>query len=193
MLNYLWAFMILAGVVYGTITGNISDIGDGFIEGGGEAVSLCITMLGIMSLWTGIMNIAQKSGVIASFEKKLRPLLHFLFPGVAMGHKAMEYISTNIIANFFGLGWAATPAGLKAMEQLALINTDKERASNDMCTFLVINISSIQLIPVNIIAYRAQYGSVNPSAVIVPGIIATTVSTLAGVIFCKIMCGKKRK
>ena len=198
MLNYLWAFMILTGVVYGTVTGNAEALGNGIMEGGGEAVSLCITMLGVVSIWTGLMNIAQKSGLIESLREKLRPVIRYLFPSVPPGHPAAEYIAMNLIANICGLGWAATPAGLKAMEQLAVIQDEKagchiETASDDMCTFLVVNISSIQLIPVNIIACRMQYGSTNPAAIIVPGLIATTVSTAAGIICCRIFSGKRHK
>lgn len=191
MLNFLWAGMILLGVAYGAAAGRIEDVSNGFIEGGGEAVSLCITMLGIVSLWTGVMEIARKSGLIAGLKKKIAPLIKWLFPDVPPEHPASEYIAINLIANFCGLGWAATPAGLKAMEALAVLQDERAghhvtNASDAMCAFLVINISSIQLIPVNIIAYRAEYGSVNPAAIIIPGIIATTISTLAGVIFCKI-------
>ena len=191
MLNFLWAGMILLGVTYGAAAGRIEDVSNGFIEGGGEAVSLCITMLGIVSLWTGVMEIARKSGLIAGLKKKIAPLIKWLFPDVPPEHPASEYIAINLIANFCGLGWAATPAGLKAMEALAALQDERAghhvtNASDAMCAFLVINISSIQLIPVNIIAYRAEYGSVNPAAIIIPGIIATTISTLAGVIFCKI-------
>lgn len=197
MLNYLWIFMIVAGVLYGMFTGNISEVSKGFIEGGGEAVSLCLTMAGIVSLWTGIMNIASKSGLVDSVKRKIRPLIKLLFPDVPPEHKASEYIALNMIANLCGLGWAATPAGLSAMEELARLQDERagyhvEMASNAMCTFLVINISSIQLIPVNIIAYRAEYGSVSPTAVVLPGIIATVVSTLAGVIFCLIMNHRKK-
>lgn len=191
MLNFLWAGMILLGVAYGAAAGRIEDVSNGFIEGGGEAVSLCITMLGIVSLWTGVMEIARKSGLIAGFKKKISTLIKWLFPDVPPDHPASEYIAINLIANFCGLGWAATPAGLKAMEALAALQDERAghhvtKASDAMCAFLIINISSIQLIPVNIIAYRAEYGSVNPAAIIIPGIIATTISTLAGVIFCKI-------
>ena len=191
MLNFLWAGMILLGVAYGAAAGRIEDVSNGFIEGGGEAVSLCITMLGIVSLWTGVMEIARKSGLIAGLKKKIAPLIKWLFPDVPPEHPASEYIAINLIANFCGLGWAATPAGLKAMEALAALQDERAghhvtNASDAMCAFLVINISSIQLIPVNIIAYRAEYGSVNPAAIIIPGIIATTISTLAGMIFCKL-------
>lgn len=198
MLNYLWAFMILAGIIYGTATGNIEAVGNSIIEGGGEAVSLCITMLGVISLWTGVMKIAEKSGIIDKMQKGISPLINFLFPNIPKNHPARGHITVNFIANFLGLGWAATPAGLNAMKELA--NLEKERhgeeskfASDEMCTFLIINISSIQLIPVNIIAYRAQYGSVNPAAIVLPGLIATTISTLAAVIFCKIMSHRRKK
>ncbi len=193
MLNYLWTFMIIAGIVYGTMTGNIEGVSNGLIEGGGEAVSLCITMLGIVSIWTGLMNIAQKSGLIESIQKKIQPLIHYFFPNIPKGHPAAEYITINIIANLCGLGWAATPAGLKAMEELSKLNPNSDKASDEMCTFLIINISSLQLIPVNIIAYRSQYGSVNPTAVIVPGLLATLCSTITALVFCKIMTRKNKR
>lgn len=198
MLNYLWAAMILVGIVYGIATGNVSGVSDGLIEGGGEAVSLAITMLGIISLWMGLMNIAMKSGLIAVIERRIYPVIRWLFPSVPKEHAATGYITMNIIANLFGLGWAATPAGLNAMKELSKLSDSRaghhvETATDDMCTFLVINISSIQLIPVNIIAYRAQYGSVSPSAIIIPGLIATTISTGAGIIFCKIAATRFNK
>ena len=186
MLNYLWGFMIIVGVVYGVLSGNITQVADGAIDSSKEAVTLCITMLGVMSLWTGLMQIASKSGLIGKCEKLIAPVMKWLFPDVPIAHKAMEYMTTNVIANIFGLGWAATPAGIKAMEELSKLHDMKKEASNAMCAFLVINISSLQLIPVNIIAYRSQYGSVNPTAVVLPGLIATIVSTIAGIIYCKI-------
>lgn len=197
MLNYLWAAMILIGIVYGVATGNVSGVSEGLIEGGGDAVSLAITMLGIISLWMGLMNIAMKSGLIDSIQRKMYPVIRWLFPTVPKEHPATQYITVNIIANLFGLGWAATPAGLEAMKELSDVSDKKaghhvEWASDAMCTFLVINISSIQLIPVNIIAYRAQYGSVSPTSIIIPGLIATTISTAAGILFCKI-AGRKKK
>lgn len=187
MLNYIWAFMVIAGIVYGVITGNIAEVGNGALNAANDAVELCITMAGIMGLWCGVMEIARISGLIESLTNRLKPLIGWLFPDIPPGHKATEYIATNLIANILGLGWAATPAGLKAMEALSELNTQKERATDAMCTFLVINISSIQLIPVNVIAYRSQYGSVNPAAITGPALLATAVSTLAGVIFCRIM------
>lgn len=192
MLNLLWGIMIILGIAAGIITNQMTAVGNGSLEAAKEAVDLCITMLGVMSLWTGLMEIAKKSGLITGLTKKLMPVIHFLFPGIPKEHIANEYIASNMIANLLGLGWAATPVGLKAMKELANINreqslsdgkADIHTASSDMCTFLIINISSLQLIPVSIIAYRSQYGSTNPSSIIVPAILATTVSTVAGIAF----------
>jgi len=192
MLNVLWAAMIVIGIVYAAFTGNLTAISDGALESSREAVSLCITMLGVMALWTGLMDIASKSGLILWCTKAIRPVMKWLFPGVPKDSKAMQYMTTNVIANIFGLGWAATPAGLKAMEELKTLSTEKAGvASREMCTFLIINISSLQLIPVNMIAYRSQYGSVNPTSIVGPGIIATLVSTLVAVVFCKVMSVRK--
>lgn len=187
MLNYLWGFMILIGIIYAALTGNLTSVTDAALDSAREAVTLCITMVGVMSFWVGLMRIAENSGIISGAAKKLDPFLRFLFPGIPKGHKANEYISTNMIANIFGLGWAATPAGLKAMEELGKLNYHSKTASKDMCTFLIINISSLQLIPVNMIAYRSQYGSTNPTRIVGPAIIATFLSTFAGILFAKLM------
>lgn len=198
MLNYLWGFMIIIGIFTGLITGNTAQVSEASLQSAKEAVSLCITMLGVMSFWCGLMEVARAAGIIDSLTRGMAPLLKLLFPRIPKGHPALDYIATNMIANFLGLGWAATPAGLSAMK--ALKNLEEERrsgklpgiaqkegtASNEMCTFLIINISSLQLIPVNIIAYRSQYGSVNPAAVIAPAMVATFISTVAAVLYCKI-------
>ena len=203
-MNYLWAFMILIGVVYAAFQGTLPDVTNAALNSAKEAVTLCITMMGVMSFWVGLMRIAERSGMIAGLSRRLGPFLHFLFPGIPKGHPASEHIATNIIANVLGLGWAATPAGLKAMEELAKLEDDRRQgifpgpvrkrgtASNEMCTFLIINISSLQLIPVNMIAYRSQYGSVNPAGIVGPAIVATMVSTLTAVVYCKMMDGKRR-
>ena len=186
MINYLWAFMILIGIVVGVLRGNIAEISNATINSSKEAVSLCIAMLGVMSMWTGLMQVAKKTGLVTSFTKALRPIICFLFPDIPKGHIVNEYIASNMIANILGLGWAATPMGLMAMKELKKLNNNSDIASCDMCTLLIVNISSLQLIPVNIIAYRSQYGSINPAEIIVPGIIATTISTLVGVIFATV-------
>lgn len=203
MLNYLWAGMMLVGILWGAFHGNLGAVTDGALEAAGEAVSLCITMLGIMSFWCGILKIGEKSGLIEAMTRKMRPVIRFLFPDIPKDHPASEYISTNMIANMLGLGWAATPAGLKAMEELEQLEEERRRqysqnavskgtANKEMCTFLIINISSLQLIPINMIAYRSQYGSVNPSAIVGPALVATSISTMAGVLFCKWMQKKEK-
>lgn len=183
MLNYLWGFMIVIGVVVGVFTGRIGEVGTATINSSKEAITLCITMLGIMAFWTGIMQIAKKSGLTEAMTKKLRPLIRLLFPKIPNDHVVNEYIASNMIANILGLGWAATPMGLKAMEEFSKLNHNKKEASCDMCTFLIINISSLQLIPVNVIAYRSQYGSIKPTEILSAAIIATFISTVVGVIF----------
>lgn len=207
MLNYIWAAMIVLGIIFGAINGNMKEVTEAALDSAGEAVSLCIATAGIMALWVGLMEIAEKSGLILKLTNMLSPFISFMFPRLPKNHKARDYISVNMIANILGLGWACTPAGLKAMEELAHLEEErgnqeyfpekgkngqslckKERsASKEMCTFLILNISSLQLIPVNMIAYRQQYGSVDPAVIIAPAIVATLISTLAAVIYCKVM------
>lgn len=191
-MNYLWGMMIITGVVYAAFNGTLPEVTEAALSSAKEAVTLSITMMGIMSFWVGIMRIAENAGIIEGATKKLMPVLHFLFPDIPKGHPANQYIATNMIANIFGLGWAATPAGLKAMEALSDLQkerkkTDRHIASKEMCIFLIINISSLQLIPVNMIAYRQQYGSVDAAGIIAPAIIATCISTAAAIIFCKVV------
>jgi spore maturation protein A len=193
MLNVLWGGMILIAVVYAAFSGTLPDLTNAALDSSKEAVSLCITMLGVMSFWTGIMQIATQSGLIERLSKAMSPVLTFLFPQLPADHPARAHISTNMIANIFGLGWAATPAGLRAMEALAEdVPKDGQKkgsrtATTSMCTFLILNISSLQLIPINVIAYRSQYGSVDPASIVGPGIVATAASTIAAVVFCRIM------
>lgn len=255
-MNYIWGAMIIIGVVYGTLTGQVEAVSDAVLSSAQEAVTLCITMLGVMALWMGLMEIAREAGLIAAVSRKIQPLIRFLFPRIPKGHPAQEHITMNCVANILGLGWAATPAGLQAMEALAELEEERREenvtasqemeeqrkenvtvaqemrrygaasekmrkvadvqetgqhrtvskrirhgimkamprgvASNEMCTFLILNISSLQFIPVNVIAYRSQYGSVNPTAIVGPGIVATAVSTAVAIVFCKVMDRKQR-
>lgn len=235
MLNGIWAGMILLAVIYGAATGHMAEVTNAALDSAGEAISLCITMAGVVALWMGLMEIAAKAGLVEKLTRGIRPFLRFLFPRIPQGHPAQGYIATNIIANVLGLGWACTPAGLKAMEELAKLEAERgnpeyleaenaerdvrgerdvrhrtagqggrfgkaagedfrhqepagrgRRASNEMCIFLILNISSLQLIPVNMIAYRSQYGSANPTAIIAPAIAATLISTLVAIVYCKI-------
>ena len=183
MINYIWGIMMILGTAFSVINGKGKETGLAAINSSKEAITLCIAMFGVMGLWMGIMEIAMRCGIISKMSKVLNPLIEKLFPDIPKDNKAKEYIVTNFIANFLGLGWAATPVGLKAMKELTIINRNSEVASYDMCTFLIINISSLQLIPINIIAYRSQYGSVNPSSIIGKSMVATVISTIAGIIF----------
>lgn len=200
MLNTIWALMILIGVAVGILTGNMEAVGNGALESAGSAVTLCITMMGILSMWTGLMQVARASGLLEKMAGWLSPVLRFLFPSLPKDSKASEYIATNMVANVLGLGWAATPAGIKAMEELAAIEEERgtpgyrpgeekipRAASKEMCTLLVMNMSSLQLIPINMIAYRSQYGSASPAAIVAPVIVATVISTIVAVVFCKLM------
>ena len=194
MLNFLWAGMIVVGIMYAALTGNISEITNVALDSSKEAITLCITMLGIISFWMGLMEIATKAGIIQALARLLRPAIRFMFPKIPKEHKANEYITTNLIANMLGLGWAATPAGLQAMEALGELEeergNDRRIASDEMCTFLIVNISSLQFISINIIAYRSQYGSVNPSRIVGAGIMATIISTIVGCVYCKMRSKK---
>lgn len=201
-MNYLWGGMILIGIIYGAASGNWKEVTEAALDSSKEAVSLCVAMAGVAAMWVGIMRIAENSGLIAGMVRRMNPLLTYLFPEIPQGHPVRQHISMNLIANFLGLGWAATPAGLQAMEALGELEEERREtgngrravpkgvASNEMCTFLILNISSLQLIPVNIIAYRTQYGSVNPAAIVGPAIVATAVSTGVAVVYCKV---KNRK
>lgn len=194
-MSYLWGSMILIGIIYGMCTGNITEVTQAVIKSSEEAVSLCLGMAGITAFWNGLMKIAEESGMVAGLTRRIHPLLRFLFPRLNLKGMAMKYIAVNMIANFLGLGMAATPAGLRAMEELrkeeegrrrmGMPAQEEDTASNEMCNFLIVNISSLQLIPVTMIAYRSQYGSVNPTSIVAPAILATTVSTLTGIVYCK--------
>ena len=202
MLNILWVIMIAGGIFFAAFHGTMGQITESFISSSTEAVNLCIFMLGVIGVWNGMMEIAVKSGLMKKIAKTMYPFIHWLFPDIPPRHKANEYIAANMAANILGLGWAATPAGLKAMRELQKLEEGGGRASDMMCAFLVLNISSLQLVPINMIAYRSQYGSVNPAAVILPAICATMISTMAGIVFIKIMeitryngkkCNRKNK
>ena len=189
MLNGLWAGMILIGIIFGAWNGKMPELTNAALDSSKDAVSLCITMLGVMAFWCGIMEIAEKAGLVKKAAEKLHPV----------GNKANEQIAINFIANILGLGWAATPAGLKAMEALGELEEDRRLgrafgpvrkrgvAGDEMCIFLILNISSLQLIPVNVIAYRSQYGSADPAGIIGGGILATMASTGAAVVYVLVM------
>ena len=205
MMNYLWGGMLLIGIVYSAIAGTMQEVTDAVLQSAKEAITLSISMLGIVAFWSGLMETAVDAGVMEGMMKWMKPFMRLLFPKIPQNHEALTAISTNCVANILGLGWAATPAGLQAMEKLALLEEQRGNpqyrkiedgktvrvASDEMCTFLTLNISSLQLIPVSMLAYRSQYGSVNPAAIIAPAIIATSINTVLAIAFCKVMCRKR--
>lgn len=187
MINYVWFFMIVIGIIVAIITGNIDSINIAIVEDASEAVMFAIGLTGIMAVWLGLMNIAEKSGLIRSFSKLLTPVTKLLFPDIPKGHPAMSAIVMNMVANMFGAGNSATAIGLKAMEEMNTLNNNKRRATNAMCMFLVINMSSIQLIPLTVIKIRADAGSLAPTEIIGTTLIATTISTVVGILSAKIL------
>jgi len=180
MVGYIWAFLIGIGVIYSLLSGNISVINDSILTNVNEALDLILNLLPIIVLWTGILKIAEVSGLLDKFASFLNPVLSKLFPDIPKSNKALGYISSNIAANMLGLVSAATPAGLKAMNELQKINKNKDTASTPMITFLVLNTAGVTLIPTTILALRVAYGSSNPGEIILPAIIATACSSIAG-------------
>ncbi|MCL1845493.1 MAG: nucleoside recognition protein [Defluviitaleaceae bacterium] len=193
MLNNLWGGMILLAIVVALLTGNIPELTNAAIESARDAITLCITMLGIMSMWAGLMAVAEKAGLVQALARRARPILRWLFPDLGRNHPAHEPIATNFIANILGLGWAATPSGLRAMKVLQDENPKKDTATRAMRMFMVINMSSLQLVTISVVAYRMQYGSANPSEIIGPGLIVTAMTTVVAVAFCKVLDGFERR
>lgn len=180
MVNIIWFLLLFIGITYSLLTGNISLINDEIILSGKSAFNLIITMLEVTVLWTGILRIAENSGLLSKFARIISPILSRLFPSVPRGHESLDYISSNVAANMMGLGSAATPFGLKAMKALQEINPNKNQASDAMITFLVLNTSGVTIIPTTVIALRLGAGSSNPSEIIITSILATICSSIAG-------------
>lgn len=188
MLNYLWGSMIIFSMFMAFFSGNMQQLTQSMLDSSQSAVQICISTCGTLAMWMGVMRIAENANLIDALARRMTPVLNFLFPDIPQDHPARKYIATNIIANFLGLGWAATPPGLKAMTHLQQLNkTHPRTATHAMCMFLIINISSVQLVSINMIAYRSAYGSANPTEIVAPSIIATTISTIVAVIFAKCM------
>ncbi|MCX8130780.1 MAG: nucleoside recognition protein [Clostridia bacterium] len=193
MLNYIWVGMILIGFTVGIFNGRIDAVTQAAMGSAKNAVELCVGLLGIMCLWTGLMSIAEKSGLIQYISKIVRPAMAFLFPGIPCKHPALGSVVMNLVANFLGLGNAATPLGLKAMSELQKINPNKDTASNAMCMFLVLNTSAVQLVPATVIAIRHQYNSANASEIIGTVWIASACAMTVGIIAAKIFSSASRR
>jgi len=192
MINTIWFLLIFIGILYGIISGNLGEINNAIIEEAEGGVAFGISLIGIMAFWLGIMNIAEKSGLIKSISNSLRPIIRFLFPEIPKNHPAERWILMNFIANMFGVGNGATAFGLKAMKELNTLNPDKKRATNAMAMFLIINMSSLQLVPLSIIKLRHDYGSPNPTSIIGITILVSSITTLIAIIIGKIFEGGRR-
>ena len=182
MINYIWAFFIVGGILYSILTNNYSAINKEILECGKTTLDLILKLFPMISLWTGIVTIAKKSGLLESFAKLISPILSKLFKDVPKNSPALGYIASNIAVNMFGLGSTATPLGLKAMKELQKLNKNKEEASSSMITFLVLNTSGLTVIPTTIISLRMLHGSTNPTEIVITCIIATIISTTVGLL-----------
>lgn len=187
MINYIWFFIIASGIIFGIITGQGDVISKGIIESSEGATKFLISLIGIMCFWCGVMRVAEKSGLTAKIAKILKPILKKIFKESAKSEEALGAIVMNLTANMLGLSNAATPFGIKAMEELNNINDKKGTASNDMALFLVMNACCIQLIPSTMISIRAAAGSNNPASIILPAILSTATACIVGIICCKIL------
>jgi spore maturation protein A len=182
MVNYIWVIMTLVGIVFGMVNGTMEEINKAVFTGAKEAVTLCIGLISVLVFWLGMMRIAEESGLLDKLAKVFRPIVKLLFPEIPQNHPAMGYILSNMIANMFGLGNAATPLGIKAMEELQELNGGKKTASRSMVTFLAINTASITIIPSTVIAIRMNYHSASPTEIVFPTLIATFISAIGAIL-----------
>jgi spore maturation protein A len=187
MVNYIWAFLIVVGTVVGIATGRTEAVSQAALDGAKDAALLCISLIGAYVLWLGILNVAKEAGLVDGIARRMRGVIRRLFPSVPPDGAASGFITLNIVANMLGMGNAATPFGLKAMKEMQALNPDKTRATDAMCMFLVINASSVQLMPLTVIALRSAAGSAAPAEIVITALLATTVTTAVGITAAKIM------
>lgn len=186
MVNIIWTIFIVCGIIYAIVTNNVDVVNNTIMESSKTSLDMIIQIFPVLALWMGLMNIAEKSKLLDKFSNLISPVLTKLFPEIPAGHESLSYIASNIIANVFGLGSAATPFGLKAMESLQKLNKKKDTASRSMITFLIINTSGVTLVPTTIISMRMMYKSTNPTVILLACIIGTTCSTIGGIFVDKI-------
>ncbi|MFU0800597.1 MAG: nucleoside recognition protein [Xylanivirga thermophila] len=187
MAGLIWLFLIICGIIIAFLQGNIEVVTQAALEGAAKAVEISFGLIGAYCLWLGLIKVAERAGLVKALSKRMGGIMGFLFPDVPKDHPAMGAMTMNIIANMLGLGNAATPFGLKAMENLQDLNKDRHTATNAMAMFLVINTSSVQLIPATVVALRTAAGSQNPAEIVGTALIATLCSTIVGIISAKIL------
>lgn len=191
MVNKIWGFFIVVGILFCLIMGKVDVLNNEILESTKSSLDMMIKIFPVMALWLGIMNIATESGLLNKLSNALFPLLRKLFPEIPKGHESLSFIASNITANLFGLGNAATPFGLKAMKSLQELNHQKDTASRSMITFLVLNTSGVTIIPTTIISLRMMYGSQNPTEIVFACILATFISTIGGLIIDRILSKRR--
>lgn len=187
MINYIWFIMIFFGILVGVLSGNGEVMSKDIISSIESTVTFVVSLTGLMCFWCGVMKVAERSGFTEKLAKVMRPILKIIFKDAANDERALGAIVMNITANMMGLGNAATPFGIKAMEEMQRLNREKDKASNDMCLFLVLNAACIQLVPSTVISIRATANSVNPGIIIIPAIVSTAIASICGVICCKVL------
>lgn len=182
MINYIWVGMLVIGILFAAINGEIAKVNEAIFTGAKEAVTICFGLISILVFWLGMMRIAQNAGLLDKLANMFKPIAKIIFPDVPTNHPAMGYMLSNMTANLFGLGNAATPAGIKAMQELKKLNGNKEEASRSMITFLAINTASITLIPTTVISIRMTYDSVSPTEIVGTTIVASFCTTLGAIL-----------
>lgn len=187
MVNKIWTYFLIIGIIFSFFSGNSIDVSDTILKSATDSLDVFIKLFPIIALWLGIMNIATASGLLDNLSKKLSKLLHPIFPDVPKNHESIGYMSSNIIANMFGLGSAATPFGLKAMESLQRLNKEKNTASKSMLTFTALNTSAITIYPTTLVAMRIMYNSTSPSKTVIITIISTIVATIFSLLLDKVL------
>lgn len=192
MLNIIWLGLLVGSVAIAIVTGHVKEVVVSVTDSAEAALKLALGFAGIMALWLGIMRIAQDSGLVDHLTSLIRPVMRFLFKGIPDGHPAMGSMAMNMVANMFGLNNAATPLGIRAMKDLDTLNRNRGTATDDMCMFLAMNTSSLQIIPAGAIALLAAGGSSDPTAIVFPALAATTVSTVVGVVAARTLSRMKR-
>lgn len=187
MINIIWFLILVIGIGYGVFNGNGEMVSKAIVSSTSSTVELIIALVGMMCIWCGVMKIAEKSGLTDKLAKVLKPVLRLIFKEAGRDEKALGAIVMNLTANMFGLSNAATPFGIKAMEEMDRLNRDKEVASNDMVLFLVLNAACIQFVPTTVVSIRAALNSQNPGAIILAALCTTTFASILGVLLCKLL------
>lgn len=182
MINIIWAALFLIGIVYAAINGKMAEVNQAIFKSAQEGVTLCLGLIFVLVFWLGIMKIAEDAGLLEKLSRVVKPILKRLFPEVPGEHPAMGYIVSNFVANLFGLGNAATPLGIKAMEELRTLNGGKSEASRSMITLLALNTSGLTLIPTTVIAIRMKYHSASPTDIVGTTLLATICTTAAAIL-----------